>query len=88
VKRFLGSPEADTRIAAAQIKYRRLLERKFQGRATVREMERAMNWTRYGTEGWYRILQGGLVKSGVVALIGDGTPGHPREVIVREPLDD
>jgi hypothetical protein len=87
VKRYLGSPEAETRIAAAQIKYRRILERKFDGRAKTREMERAMNHSRYGTEGWYRIYDG-LKKAGIIAEIGTGMPGALKEVVVREPLDD
>jgi hypothetical protein len=87
VKRYLGSPEAETRIAAAQIKYRRLLERKFDGRARTREMERAMNSNRYGTEGWYRIYEG-LKKAGIIAEIGGGKPGVFKEVVVREPLEE
>lgn len=90
VKKYLGSPEAETRIAAAQIKYRRILERKFDGRATTRQMERAMNSSRYGTEGWYRIYDG-LKKAGIIAEIGGGNPGVSgmlKEVIVREPLDE
>jgi len=82
VKKYLGSPEAETRIAAAQIKFRRTLERKFDGRAGVREMERAMSSHRYGTEGWYRIYEG-LKKAGIVAEI-KGTGYHDRaEVVVR-----
>jgi hypothetical protein len=87
VKRYLGSPEAETKIAAAQIKYRRILERRFDGRAKTREMERAMNSHRYGTEGWWRIYDG-LKKAGIVAEIGGGTSGALKEVVVREPLDD
>jgi hypothetical protein len=87
VKKYLGSPEAETRIAAAQIKYRRLLERKFDGRAKTRDMERAMNSNRYGTEGWYRIYEG-LKKAGIIAEIGGGKPGVFKEVVVREPLEE
>lgn len=87
VKKYLGSPEAETRIAAAQIKYRRTLERKFDGRAKTRDMERAMNSSRYGTEGWYRIYDG-LKKAGIIAEVGGAVPGTLKEVVVREPLDD
>ncbi len=87
VKKYLGSPEAETRIAAAQIKYRRLLERKFDGRAKTRDMERAMNSNRYGTEGWYRIYDG-LKKAGIIAEIGGNMPGTIKEVVIREPLDE
>lgn len=86
VKKYLGSPEAETKIAAAQIKYRRLLERKFDGRAKTRDLERAMNSSRYGTEGWYRIYDG-LKKAGIIAEI-DGGPGMLKEVVVRMPLDE
>ena len=87
VKKYLGSPEAETRIAAAQIKYRRILERKFDGRAKTRDMERAMSSHRYGTEGWYRIYDG-LKKAGIIGEIGSGIPGTMKEVVVREPLDE
>jgi hypothetical protein len=85
VKKYLGSPEAETKIAAAQIKYRRILERKFDGRATEREMERAMNYTRYGTDGWWRIVDGGLVRAGIIGkTISDGKPS----VCVIKPLEE
>jgi hypothetical protein len=87
VKKYLGSPEAETRIAAAQIKYRRILERKFDGRAKTRDMERAMSSHRYGTEGWYRIYDG-LKKAGIISEIWSGVAGTMKEVIVREPLDE
>jgi bifunctional DNA primase/polymerase-like protein/primase-like protein len=87
VKKYLGSPEAETKIAAAQIKYRRTLEQKFDGRAKTRDMERAMNSSRYGTEGWFRIYDG-LKRAGIIAELGGGTPGTLKEVVVREPLDD
>jgi hypothetical protein len=87
VKKYLGSPEADSKIAAAQIKYRRLLERKYKGRAKVREMERAMNSSRYGTDGWYRIYDG-LKKAGIILEFGDGESGSPKEVITRIPLEE
>ena len=87
VKTYLGSPEAETKIAAAQIKYRRTLERKFDGRALVRDMERTMSSHRYGTEGWYRIYNG-LKQAGIIAELGTGERGSPKEVIVRIPLDD
>jgi hypothetical protein len=84
VKKYLGSPEADTKIAAAQLKYRRLLERKFDGRATVREIERAMNYTRYGTEGWWRIHEG-LKRAGIIAeTVADGKPS----IYVKVALDE
>jgi hypothetical protein len=83
VKKYLGSPEAETKIAAAQIKYRRVLERKFDGRAKVRDMERAMSSHRYGTEGWFRIYDG-LKRAGIVTEVS----GVFKEVIVRVPLDD
>jgi hypothetical protein len=86
VKKYLGSPEAETKIAAAQIKYRRILERKFDGRARTRDMERAMNFSRYGTEGWFRIYDG-LKRAGIITEIGGG-PGTMKEVVVRVPLDD
>jgi hypothetical protein len=87
VKKYLGSPEAETRIAAAQIKYRRLLERKYDGRAGVREMERAMSSHRYGTEGWYRIYEG-LKKAGIVAEIKGGGYHDKAEVVIRVALDE
>jgi Bifunctional DNA primase/polymerase, N-terminal/Primase C terminal 1 (PriCT-1) len=65
VKKYLRTPEAETKIAAAQLKFRKLLENKFNGLATERDMERAMNYTRFGTEGWYRIYEG-LKKAGIV----------------------
>jgi len=87
VKKYLGSPEAETKIAAAQIKYRRILERKFDGRAKTRDMARAMTSSRYGTEGWWRIEEG-LKKAGIIAEIGGDKPGTIKEVVVRISLDE
>jgi hypothetical protein len=87
VKKYLGSPEAETKIASAQIIYRQTLERKFGGRAKTRDMERAMNSQRYGTEVWERITKG-LKNAGIIAELGNGTPGSPKEVVVRQPLED
>jgi hypothetical protein len=81
VKKYLGSPEAETKVAAAQLKYRRILERQFNGQATTRQMQRAMNADRYGTALWWQILDGGLVRAGII-----GKQGH--EVFVIEPLDE
>jgi Bifunctional DNA primase/polymerase, N-terminal len=87
VKKYLGSPEAESRIAGAQLKYRRVLERKFEGRATVRDMEKSMHSQRYGTEVWYRMVNG-LKQSGIIAEVGGGTPGSPKEIVVRVPLEE
>jgi len=87
VKKYLGSPEAETRIAAAQIKYRRMLERKYDGRAGVREMERTMNSHRYGTEGWYRIYDG-LKRAGIIAEVKGSGYHDPAQVVIRVPLDE
>lgn len=85
VKRYLGAPEAETKIAAAQLKYRRILERNFSGRATEREMERSMNYSRYGTNMWWQIFEGGLVRAGIVGkVMADGKPS----VYTIKALDD
>jgi hypothetical protein len=85
VKKYLGSPEAETKVAAAQLKYRRILERQFDGRATERQMERAMNYSRYGTDGWWRIFDGGLVRAGIVGkVVADGQPS----VYTIKPLEE
>lgn len=50
-------------------------------------MQRAMNWSRYGTEGWERIY-GGLKKAGIVAELSGNGYHEAAEVVVRVPLDD
>lgn len=85
VKKYLHTPEAETKIAAAQLKLRRILERKFNGRATERELERAMNYNRFGTEGWYRIYEG-LKKAGIIATVTD--EAGVNIVMTRVALDD
>jgi hypothetical protein len=84
VKKYLGSPECESKIASAQLKYRRILEREYEGKATEREMERSMNYIRYGTDGWWRIFEG-LVKAGIIGqVVADGK----KSVYIIKALDE
>ncbi len=59
VKRYLGgADESVDKLAAAQNKFCRMLQRQPQGTMTMFAAERGMNYNRYSTETWYRIVNG------------------------------
>jgi hypothetical protein len=86
VKKYLGgSDESVDRLAAAQTKYCRLLQRAPNGMMTDREIKQQMGYRRYSTELWDRI-EGGLIRSGHIIKIGSGVPGDPLMVRLLEPV--
>jgi len=71
VKRYLGgSDESMDKLAAAQNKYCRMLQRQPQGIMSKFEAERAMNYQRYGTELWSRVVTGLERSKRIVVLPG------------------
>ena len=59
VKKFLGgNDESIDKLATAQNKYCRMLQRQPHGMMSQFAAERAMNYTRYGTDLWWRIVNG------------------------------
>jgi hypothetical protein len=72
VKRYLGgSDESVDRLAAAQNKYCRMLQHQPQGMMRKHEAERGMNYQRYSTENWYRIVNGLERSKRIVMLPGE-----------------
>jgi hypothetical protein len=58
------------KLAAAQNKYCRMLQRQPQGIMSKFEAERAMNYQRYGTELWSRVVTGLERSKRIVVLPG------------------
>jgi Bifunctional DNA primase/polymerase, N-terminal len=59
VKRYLGgNDESVDALAVAQNKFCRVLQRHLNGTATMATMQRDMNYRRYNTEMWQRIVNG------------------------------
>jgi hypothetical protein len=72
VKRYLGgSDESVDRLAAAQNKYCRMLQHQPLGMMRKHEAERGMNYQRYSTENWYRIVNGLERSKRIVMLPGE-----------------
>ena len=75
VKRYLGgSDESVDRLAAAQNKYCRMLQHQPKGMMSRFEAERGMNYQRYSTETWSRIVTG-LERSKRIVFV----PGERRD---------
>jgi hypothetical protein len=86
VKRYLGgSDEAVDRLAAAQNKVCRLLERAPGGWMTMRQLQKDMNHRRYSTELWERIIQG-LVKAKRIRI--DSLEKGSQAVRLLQSMDD
>jgi hypothetical protein len=79
VKKYLGTGEADNKMAAIQLKLRRILERAPGGRLPIRDLLRKMNYNRYDTDTWGRIYTG-LSKAGIIREEGAGTKESPKFV--------
>jgi hypothetical protein len=87
VKKYLKTYEAVTKEGTYQQELIYFL-RNNGGSATMHEVEKKMKPKRFGTGLWYSIFQG-LVKSGRVRVIGQGTQGDPQVVqLLRDEDDD
>jgi len=86
VKEFLKPSEAFTKEGSLQMEIDRHL-RKFDGSIEVRDLERALHSTRYGTTMWNQCY-GGMVKSGWIMQIGSGKKGDPKRVMVMRPPEN
>lgn len=75
VKRWLGgNDEAVDKLASAQNKFCRMLQRQPNGMMSQFAAERGMNHNRYSTEFWWRIVNG-LVKSQRISIL----PGRRKD---------
>ena len=86
VKEFLKPSEAFTKEGSLQMEIDRHL-RKFDGSIEVRDLERTLHATRYGTTMWNQCY-GGMVKSGWIMQIGSGKKGDPKRVMVMRPPEN
>jgi len=85
VKQYLKSYDAHSREAALQMRIRSKLEMR-KGKLLKRELERLCHANREGTSLWGQAYYG-LVKTGVICEIGQGTKGDPKYVQVLQKLD-
>jgi hypothetical protein len=86
VKKYLGTNDAQTRMAAHQLKLRQILERTPVGRMYKRDLQRKMNYHTYDTMTWFSVYQG-LIKAGMIREEGTGKPGDAIMVQVLETID-
>ena len=87
VKKYLRTYEANTKEGSVQMEIMYNL-RKAMGHMPLRDLQRVMNSTRYGTTLWSQAYLG-LSKAGWIRELGTGTKGDPKIVILlRVPEDD
>jgi RepB DNA-primase from phage plasmid/Primase C terminal 1 (PriCT-1) len=79
VKRYLGAREAETKEAAIQNRIRETLERQPGGRMLLSKLNKEIKPERFGTSLWNQAFQG-LIKAGIIVLIGTGTKSDPQYV--------
>jgi len=85
VKQYLKSYDAHSREAALQMRIRSKLEM-HKGKLLKRELERLCHASREGTTAWGQSYYG-LIKTGIICEIGQGTKGDPKYVQVLQKLD-
>lgn len=88
VKNYLRSYDAHNREAALQMRMRQKLELN-QGKMTERELKRVCHFDREGTSAWSQAFFG-LLKSGIIRVLGQGTKNDPRvvQVLIKRDIED
>jgi hypothetical protein len=85
VKKLLRTDDAQSRMAAHQLKLRGYLENTPVGRMTKRDLQRKMNSWTYDTQQWSNIYNG-LIKNNIMREEGTGKAGDPIMVQVLETI--
>src|SRR5208282_3426114 len=88
VKAYLQSYDAHNREAALQMKIRQKLELS-QGQMNERELKRVCHFDREGTSAWNQAFFG-LLKAGIIRVLGQGTRSDPKvvQVLVKRDVEE